>query len=166
MLPNFKLNTFSAVFFARTAFILTNPKHIMFSPLSLYLTSKPDLDLSTIPELYTLLFSPDVNYKEHRNFILEVLRDGMRTEKDFLNFLKSMAFKLFSELYSSCLADAETRWLILEVVTAICNIPLGVKMLVENNSLLPQLEFVVEELRQAGDNKTLAKVMEILSKVR
>lgn len=90
----------------------------------------------------------------------------MRTEKDFLNFLKSMAFKLFSELYSSCLADAETRWLILEVVTAICNIPLGVKMLVENNSLLPQLEFVVEELRQAGDNKTLAKVMEILSKVR
>lgn len=89
----------------------------------------------------------------------------MRTEKDFLDFLKSMAFKLFSELYSSCLADTECRWLILEVVAAICNIPLGVKMLVENNSLLPQLEFVAEELRQTGDGKTLGKVLDILSKV-
>ncbi|XP_066139562.1 uncharacterized protein [Euwallacea fornicatus] len=162
LLPNFKLNSFSAIFFARMALVLTNPKHLMFSPLSLYLTAKPDLDLSTIPELYTFLFSSDVNFKEHRNFVLEILRDGLKTEKDFLDFLKSMAYKLFSELYSSCLSDADCRLLILDILAAACKIPLGVKMLVENNSLLPQLNFIVSSLCAAGDNQSLSTVLEIL----
>lgn len=119
--------------------ILTNPKHVMYTPLSSYLTAKQDLDLSTVPELYTLLFSPDVNFKEHRNFILEILRDGMKTEKDFLDFLRSMGYKLFSELYSSCLSDGECKLLILDVLGAVCKIPLGVNILIENYSLLSQL---------------------------
>ncbi|XP_066251701.1 nucleolar pre-ribosomal-associated protein 1 [Euwallacea similis] len=162
LLPNFKLNSFSAIFFARMALVLTNPKHLMFPPLSLYLTAKPDLDLSTIPELYTLLFSSDVNFKEHRNFILEILRDGLKNEKDFLDFLKSMAYKLFSELYSSCLSDADCRLLILDILEAACKIPLGVKMLVENNSLLPQLSFIVSSLCAAKDSQGLSNVLEIL----
>ncbi|CAH1129288.1 unnamed protein product [Ceutorhynchus assimilis] len=139
VLPNFKLNSFSAIFFARMALILTNPKHLMYSPLSSYLMAKQELDLSTVPELYTLLFSPDINYKEHQNFILEILRDGMKCEKDFLDFLKSMGFKLFSELFNSCLSDLDSKLLILDVLEAICKIPLGVKILIEKYSLLSQL---------------------------
>ncbi|KAH1015968.1 hypothetical protein HUJ04_007267, partial [Dendroctonus ponderosae] len=162
-LPNFKLNTFSAIFFARMALILTNPKHIMFSPLSLYLTAKQDLDLSTIPELYTLLFSSEVNFADHRKFILKILRDGMRTDKDFLDFLRSMAYKLFSELYSSCVSDADCRLLVLDIMDAICKIPLGVKMLTENFSFLVQLGVYVTDICSSSDSAlALPKVVRIL----
>lgn len=121
------------------ALILTQPNHVMYVPLSQHLAAKASLDFSTVPELYTFLHSSDVNYKEHRNFILELLRDGLRTEKDFTDFLRSMAFKLFSELYSCTLSDADTKLLILDVIKSICKIPLGVKMLCENLSLLTQM---------------------------
>lgn len=135
----------------------------MFSPLSLYLTAKQDLDLSTIPELYTLLFSSDVNFIQHRQFILKILRDGMRTDKDFLDFLRSMGYKLFSELYSSCLSDAECKLLVLDIMNAICKIPLGVKMLSENFSFLVQLGFYVTDICGSSDSAlALPKVIRIL----
>ncbi|KAL1497606.1 hypothetical protein ABEB36_008536 [Hypothenemus hampei] len=163
LLPHFKLNNFSAIFFARMALILSNPKHVMFTPLSLYLTCKEDLNLGTVPELYTLLFSSDVNFKDHRNFILEILSDGMRTEKDFFDFLKSMGYKQLSELYSSCLSDADSKTLILEVINSICKIPAGVKILIENYSLLPQLNYVVNDACSKGDKiNSIPKLFSIL----
>lgn len=134
-----KLNNFSAVYLARMALILTQPNHVMYLPLSNHLTAKFSLDFSTVPELYTFLHSSDVNYKERRRFILELLRDGLRSEKDFTDFLRSMAFKLFSELYNSSLADFDTKLLILDVIWSACKIPLGAKMICENHSALTQL---------------------------
>ncbi|XP_018569378.1 nucleolar pre-ribosomal-associated protein 1 [Anoplophora glabripennis] len=134
-----KLNNFSAVYLARMALILTQPNHVMYLPLSNHLTAKLSLDFSTVPELYTFLHGSDINYKDRRHFILELLRDGLRSEKDFTDFLRSMAFKLFSELYNSSLADLDTRLLILDVIRAACKIPLGAKMICENHSLLTQL---------------------------
>ncbi|XP_050298339.1 uncharacterized protein LOC126737471 isoform X2 [Anthonomus grandis grandis] len=158
VLPDFKLNNFSGIFFARMATILTNPKHIMYTALSSYLTAKQNLDLSTCPELYTLLFSPDVNHKEHRNFILEVLRDGMKGEKDFLDLLKSMGYKMFSELLNSCLCDSEGRLLIFEVLKKICLLPLGVKILTENYSFLCQIEHLTQS---ESNNHVLGHILSI-----
>lgn len=138
-LPDYKLNNFAAIYLSRMALVLTQPNHIMYLPLSHHLLAKASLDFSTIPELYTFLHSSDVNFKEHRNFILEILRDGLRTEKDFMDFLRSMAFKLFSEFYSSSISDTDTKLLVLEVLKALSQIPLGVKMLTENHSLLSQI---------------------------
>ncbi|CAG9865333.1 unnamed protein product [Phyllotreta striolata] len=106
-LPDFKLNNFAAIYLARMALILTQPNHVMYLPLSQHLAAKASLDFSTVPELYTFLHSSEVNYKEHRTFTLELLRDGLRTEKDFSDFMRSMAFKLFSELYCSEVCDAD-----------------------------------------------------------
>ncbi|KAJ8983574.1 hypothetical protein NQ317_006619, partial [Molorchus minor] len=139
VLPDFKLNNFAAIYLARMALILTQPNHVMYVPLSQHLSAKSSLDFSTVPELYTFLHSSDVNYKDHRNFILDLLKDGLRTESDFTDLLRSMAFKLFSELYSSSLSDWDTKSLILDVIDSACKIPLGVKMLCENHSLLTQL---------------------------
>lgn len=121
------------------ALVLTHPNHVMYLPLSNHLLAKASLDFSTIPELYTFLHSSDVNYKEHRNFILELLRDGLRTEKDFIDFMRSMAFKLFSELYASSVSDIETKLLVLEVLQVVSKLPIAVKMLTQNHSLLAQV---------------------------
>ncbi|XP_076259984.1 nucleolar pre-ribosomal-associated protein 1 isoform X2 [Rhynchophorus ferrugineus] len=158
-LPNFKLNNFAAIFFARMALILTNPKLPMYTPLCSYLSAKQHLNISTVPELYTLLFSSDVNYKEHRHFILGILKDGLRNEKDFLDLLKSMGLKMFLELFASCVSDSRTRHLILDVLLSACTIPLGVKMLCENYSLLAFLYNLV------AYHKTYSNEIGILPKV-
>lgn len=133
------------------ALVLTQPNHVMYLPVSHHLLAKASLDFSTVPELYTFLHSSDINYKEHRIFILELLRDGLRTEKDLTDFMRSMAFKLFSELYSSSVSDMETNLLILDVLKAVCKIPVGTKMLIENQSLLAQLYSSVNNILQSFD---------------
>lgn len=149
------------------ALILTQPNHVMYLPLSQHLTAKSSLDFSTVPELYTFLHSCDVNYKEHRNFTLELLRDGLRTDKDFSDFMRSMAFKLFSELYCSSVSDLDTKLLILDVVKSICDIPLGVKVLCENTSFLTQAcTDVLNILRgNSKDGLLVTKILEVLLKI-
>ncbi|XP_023012983.2 nucleolar pre-ribosomal-associated protein 1 [Leptinotarsa decemlineata] len=139
ILPNFKLNNFAAIYLARMALLLTQPNHVMYLPLSQHLTAKSALDFSTVPELYTFLHSCDVNYRDHRRFTLELLKDGLRTEKDLVDFMKSMAFKLVSELFSSSASDLETKLMILDVMLVVCRIPLGVKILCEGHSFLTQI---------------------------
>lgn len=147
-LPDYKLNNFSAIYLSRMALVLTQPNHIMYLPLSNHLLAKASLDFSTIPELYTFLHSSDVNFKDHRNFVLELLRDGLRTEEDFMDFIKSMAFKLTSEFYSSSISDSDSKLLVLEVMKSLAQIPLGVRMLTENHSVLSQIVLNVSNIIQ------------------
>ncbi|XP_057668916.1 uncharacterized protein LOC130901498 [Diorhabda carinulata] len=170
LLPDFKLNNFAAIYLARMALILTQPNHVMYVPLSQHLTAKSSLDFSTVPELYTFLHSSDVNFKEHRNFILELLVDGLRTEKDFTDFMRSMAFKLISELYSSTVSDLDTKLLILDVFKVICDIPLGIKVLCESYSFLVQVFIDINNLLKAHskDNNNsllIKKNLEIVNKI-
>lgn len=162
ILPNFKLNCFSAIYLARMALILTHPNHVMYVPLSQHLLAKSSLDFGTIPELYTFLHSSDVNYKDHRSFILELLKDGLRTDKDYLDFERSMAFKLFMELYSSCLCDNETKIFVLNIISAACKIPIGVKMLCENHALLSILHNDVNLIVNSGSYKLDKEILEKL----
>ncbi|CAH0564314.1 unnamed protein product [Brassicogethes aeneus] len=163
LLDGFQLNSFAAIFLARMSFVLTQPNHVMYLPMSQYLTAKPNLDFSTVPELYTYLHSCDINFAEHRKFILELLRDGLRTEKDFTGFSKSMAFKLFSELYTSSLSNEDTKLLILDVIVRACRIPLGVKILCENHSLLSQLNFMLQSKGNKEFNKKFLEILELIA---
>lgn len=138
-LEDFQINNFVGVFLSRMALVLTQPKDVMYFPLSQYLTAKDTLDFTTIPELYTLLHSPHVDLRKHQLFILEIIYDGLRTDTDFTTFLKSMGFKLISELCSSCVCDTVTKCAILDVFKRCCELPLGTKILCGNLSFLTQL---------------------------
>ncbi|VEN58341.1 unnamed protein product [Callosobruchus maculatus] len=164
VLPDFKLNHFAAIYLAKMAMVLTQPTHVMYLPLSQHLTAKSSLDFSTVPELYTFLHSPDVNFKEHRRFTLELLRDGLRTEKDFSDFVRSMAFKLISELYVSCLSDSDTKLLILDVFASLCKIPLAVRVLCDHHSFISQLTCDLESILSSftKDNAEIVFISKIL----
>lgn len=137
-LPNHhKLNTFTAIFFARLSTILTQPYHVMFLPLSNYLVAKSALNFNAIPELYTLLHSNDIRYKEHRDYILEIIGDGLKTRDDFEVALRSMSFKLMMELYNSRLGDVTTtKRLILIALRNATRIPYAVQLLCSSYGLV------------------------------
>lgn len=162
VLEDFTLNSFAAIFFARASLVLTQPGHTMYVGLSRYLAAKSTLDLSGIPELYTFLHSPEVNFKEHRNFILEILKDGMKTKKDFQAALHSMAFKLIMELYNSSISDLDTRVLILEVFRNACSISLGVKLLCGSYGFLSWLLCVSKTVDSDCENVVVPVIKDIV----
>lgn len=162
VLDDNKLNTFSAIFWARMALILTKPLNNLYVPLSQYLNAKLCPDLSRIPELYTFLHNSDVNFKETRAFILEILRDGLRREEDFSVALRSMAFKFIMELFSSCVPDLDTKILVLSVIDKACGMVSGRKLLCNSYGLLSWLYDVVNNLK-AKEEVVLGAVLKILA---
>ncbi|RZC40078.1 nucleolar pre-ribosomal-associated protein 1, partial [Asbolus verrucosus] len=168
VVDDFSLNSFVGIFLARMALVLTQPSDVMYVPLTQYLAAKDSLDFSTIPELYTFLHSSHVDFKEHKLFILEVLRDGLKCEKDFTTFLRSMGFKLISELCSSTVCDFPTKVLILDIFKCCCRIPLGVKVLCGNMSFLTQVFSLFTASCQKKERETgviLLKLLEILLQI-
>lgn len=163
MIEDLKLNKFASIFLARMALVLTQPTHVMYVPLSQYLSAKSTLDFSTIPELYTLLHSPDVNFKEHRSFILEVLRDGLVSDEDFHIALRSVAFKLVMEQYTSVVTDIDAKILILQIIERATSLKEGCKFLCSNYGLLSWLYNVVIKLDKVDRKQFLISLKVILN---
>lgn len=162
VLEDFMLNSFASIFLARMGLVLTQPGHVMYVPLCQYLGAKSALDFNGIPELYTFLHSSDVNYKDHRNFILEVIRDGLRTERDFEVALRSMAFKLIMELFNSSVCDIETKCLILEVFKKSCLIYSAVQLLCSSYGFLSWLYCLTRNINEESVNSLLPLVIDIV----
>ncbi|KAK5641737.1 hypothetical protein RI129_010284 [Pyrocoelia pectoralis] len=158
---DFKLNNFASIFWAKMALILTRPLHAMYLPLSRYLTAKPTPDLSGIPELYTFLHIPDVDFKVQRFFILKILREGMRTDHDCSVASYKMAFKLIMELFSSCVSDLETKLAVLKVFESTSKLKLGQEILTTSYGLLSWLYDVVNDHNKHVE--ILSVVLQILA---
>lgn len=158
----YKLNNFASIFFARMALILTDPMNVMYVPLSQYLTAKSTLNLNSIPELYTFLHPPSINYKEHQEFILEVVRDGLRTNNDLAVALNSMSLKLILELLTSKLSDLNTKVLILEVLNNFCKLLKGTNYLCNKHGMLSFLYNIIFNLN-SSEMKLLFPVIQILN---
>lgn len=163
VLEDFKLNNFAAIFWARMALILTQPLHPLYVPMSQYLGAKVSPDLNGIPELYTFLHSSDINFKEMRTFILETLRDGLRRDSDFMVALHSMSFKLIMELFSSCIADLDTKVLILRVFENACKLGMGRQLLCSSYGLLSWL-YEVANIEYSNKN-VLSIIIQILKTI-
>lgn len=137
----------------------------MYVPLINYLVAKPSLNFNTIPELYTFLHSSDVNFKEHRSFILNILKDGLQRKEDFEVALRSMAFKLVLELYDSCLSEDATKLLILSILRSATRIPYAVDLLCSGYGLLTWLQHNVMFLVGDDVHKFLPVFLEILRNI-
>nr|XP_022918472.1 uncharacterized protein LOC111427518 [Onthophagus taurus] len=160
---DFELNNFVSVFLSRMALILTNPQHVMYPPLSQYLTAKSVLDFKLIPELLTFLHSPDVNYKEHKKFILQVIFDGLKTKRDFKAALNSISFKLILESFNSCLFDRECKLYVIKIVEKACKLDVGTKLLCENYGLFSWMYNYVENFGK--ENDFISIILDILSHI-
>lgn len=108
-LNDVRLNCIVSIFLARTSLIATQPLHPLYSALQNFLVAKPALDINTIPELLQLYHSSDVQYKPHRYWILENIRDSMKTESDMDVAFKCVLFKMLLDFYTCTLSDSNTK---------------------------------------------------------
>ncbi|KZC10332.1 Nucleolar pre-ribosomal-associated protein 1, partial [Dufourea novaeangliae] len=145
-IDNVRLNCLVATFLARASMIATQPLHPLYSRLQVFLMAKPALDTNSIPELLQLFHSSDIEHKAHRRWILEIIRDGIKTETELDVAFKCVLFKMLLDFYTCTLSDLDTKKLILEVVDATLKITKGSVLLIEGHGLFPWLLHVTTNL--------------------
>ncbi|XP_046406009.1 uncharacterized protein LOC124170963 [Ischnura elegans] len=132
-----------SVFLARSSLVMADPQHIMFFPLHNYFLAKPALDLDMVPEFFRLFNSTEVESRSYRYWILEVLRDGMKSELDFLVCLNSGALKVLLTSFCCVTTDEKSKMLILEILTAAVKTPSTAYYLVKGHGLIPWIQEVI-----------------------
>lgn len=104
-----RLNGFVATFLARTSLVISQPLNPLYSPLQNFLMVKSALDLNTIPEFLQLCHSSEIGHQSHRYWILEVIRDGLKTNEDMDVAMRCVLFKMMFGFYNSILSDSSSK---------------------------------------------------------
>ncbi|XP_076163667.1 nucleolar pre-ribosomal-associated protein 1 isoform X2 [Ptiloglossa arizonensis] len=163
-LNNIRLNCIVSIFLARTSLIATQPLHPLYSPLQIFLMAKPALDINSIPELLQLFHSSYVEHKVHRHWILENIRDGMKTENELDIAFKCVLFKMLLGFYTCNLSDPNTKILILEIINVTLKITKASVLLIEGHGLFPWLLEVTNNLR-SYETQYIEFIVKIMDKL-
>lgn len=152
------LSSITSLFLSRTSNVLTQPLNKLYEPLTNYIIVKDRIDLKTVPEMLLLLHSPNPEYKAHRVWMLELLRDGLKTMDDFEILINSCAYKLIMEFYTCGICDKDSKILILNIINNTIKIPKAAKILTEGHGLLPWLLGIIISLNQTDIDLVSANI--------
>lgn len=136
----------AGVFFARTINILMNPLSELYRPLSTFLLIKNAFDFTSVPEFNVLFHGADVNHSIHRSFILDVLRDGLKTSSDFHVLIATHIFKALFGYFGSTVTQRERNIQILTVANAAVKIPKVAKLMIDVVGIIPWLSKVIDNV--------------------
>lgn len=136
----------AGTFFSRAINVLMNPLSELYRPLSTFLLIKNSFDFMAVPEFNVLFHSPDVNHNIHRSFILDVLRDGLKTSSDFNVLIANHIFKAVLGYYGSPMSSRDRNIQILTVVNAAAKIPKSAKLLIDVTGILSWLSTVADNV--------------------
>lgn len=148
-----RLPAVGALYLARSALIMTHPLDPMFKPINNFIISKQYINFSVVPDLLDLFHNTDIQFMERRTWMLKILRDGVKTFADVKVLLKSVAFKIILDFYSSNLSDIKQKLLVLEILNSCIRIPKAAKILTEGYGLFAWLSCSVKNIH--FDNKSL-----------
>ncbi|KAK9505935.1 hypothetical protein O3M35_009890 [Rhynocoris fuscipes] len=136
-----KISSIVSTFLARASLIIGDPTHFLYKQINNFIHARLVMNLNTIPALLEIFHSTEEDYRLHQQWILEVLRDGMREPADLQLTLNCVAFKFLLDFHSSCLANKEIKILIEELVAkCLQQADKERNFLINNYSLLPWLE--------------------------
>ena len=118
------------------------PESDTFMPLQKQMNRRAALDLSGLPLFLPMLNSGDVEAKQHRLWILRLLRASLKDDVDATIFRKTFAIEVIMSHYSATLAESFARFLMLDMVARACVVLPAARPLVEGGGLISWLASV------------------------
>lgn len=153
---NLRLPAISAVYLAKSVFVMMHPLDPLFKPVNYFVIGKMSINFTVIPDFLDMFHNSDISYVDRRIWILEVIRDGIKSFTDVKVLLKSVAFKILLDFYNSSLAKDDVKILILEILNACILIPKVGKILREGYGLLSWLSHTC---KNSNKEKTMLNSM-------
>ncbi|KAH8382041.1 hypothetical protein KR009_001554 [Drosophila setifemur] len=134
-----------ALFIANSFNLSTEPTHLLYKRLMMYLRLKQSFNFQTIPDFNVFFYSQEPEHQEYREFIVELLRCGIKCSADLFLLVSTNTFKVLLGFYGSSLATLETNLLLLSVLSTCVKIPGAVKIMLEHVGILSWLVGVIRD---------------------
>lgn len=123
----------------------TDPTHLLYKRLMMYLQLKQSFNFQTIPEFNVFFYSQEPEHQQYREFIVQLLSNGIKCSADLFLLVSTNTFKVLLSFYGSNLANLETNLLLLSVLSTCVKIPGAVKIMLEHVGILSWLVGVVRD---------------------
>ncbi|XP_073844480.1 nucleolar pre-ribosomal-associated protein 1 isoform X2 [Musca autumnalis] len=136
----------AGLFVAKTFNLTTDPTHLLYKQLTMYLRLKSSFNFQCIPEFNVLFFSPEVEHEQFRKFIVEVIRNGVKSSSDLFLLVSTNTFKVLMGFYGSTMSTLELNLLILSVFSTCVKIPASSKIMIEHIGVIPWLCSIVSSI--------------------
>ncbi|XP_017131538.1 uncharacterized protein LOC108148811 [Drosophila elegans] len=134
-----------ALFIAHSFNLSTEPTHLLYKRLMMYLRLKQSFNFQTIPDFNVFFYSQEPEHQQYREFIVELLRHGIKCSADLFLLVSTNTFKVLLGYYGSSLATLETNLLLLSVLSTCVKIPGAVKIMLEHVGILSWLVSVIRD---------------------
>nr|XP_036672981.1 uncharacterized protein LOC118877626 [Drosophila suzukii] len=134
-----------ALFIAHSFNLSTEPTHLLYKRLMMYLRLKQSFNFQTIPDFNVFFYSQEPEHQQYREFIVELLRCGIKCSADLFLLVSTNTFKVLLGFYGSSLATLETNLLLLSVLSTCVKIPGAVKIMLEHVGILSWLVGVIRD---------------------
>ncbi|SPP88135.1 uncharacterized protein LOC117589552 [Drosophila guanche] len=132
-----------ALFIAHSFNLSTEPTHLLYKRLMLYLRLKQSFNFQTIPDFNVFFYSHEPEHHQYRNFMVELLRCGIKSSADLFQLVSTNTFKVLLTFYTCELGTLETRLLLLSVLSTCAKIPGAVKIMLEHVGIYSWLVGVI-----------------------
>lgn len=90
------------------------PSSFIYPITARFLLQRPELDITDVPMLFSLLYSSSDNWKKERIWIIKFLADGMRSSEDWRILKRRHTWDLLASLYQGSTDDKPLRHGVLE----------------------------------------------------
>ncbi|CAB3230253.1 unnamed protein product [Arctia plantaginis] len=142
---NPRLPSIDALYLARALTISTAPFDPLYKPVNNFLIAKQFVDLTLVPDFLSLFHDSDVESADRRLWILEVIKDGVKTMTDINVIFKTMCLKMIMDFYSSVLSDRRSKENILSALSSIVSVHRAFEILVEGHGVISWLHCIVRQ---------------------
>ncbi|KAH8279006.1 hypothetical protein KR018_012275, partial [Drosophila ironensis] len=134
-----------ALFIAHSFNLSTEPTHLLYKRLMMYLRLKQSFNFQTIPDFNVFFYSQETEHQQYREFIVELLRCGIKCSADLFLLVSTNTFKVLLAFYGSSLATLEANLLLLSVLSTCVKIPGAVNIMLEHVGILSWLAGVIRD---------------------
>uniref|UniRef100_A0A1I8MI42 Nucleolar pre-ribosomal-associated protein 1 n=1 Tax=Musca domestica TaxID=7370 RepID=A0A1I8MI42_MUSDO len=136
----------AGLFVSKTFNLTTDPTHLLYKQLTMYLRLKSSFNFQCIPEFNVLFFSPEVEHEQFRKFIVDVIRNGVKSSSDLFLLVSTNTFKVLMGFYGSTMSTLELNLSILSVFSTCVKIPASSKIMIEHIGVIPWLCSIVSSI--------------------
>uniref|UniRef100_M3XPW4 URB1 ribosome biogenesis homolog n=1 Tax=Mustela putorius furo TaxID=9669 RepID=M3XPW4_MUSPF len=113
---NMRLTFTLTLFIAKAASQILKPEDHMYLKINKFLLSHEYLNMSKVPGFYQFFYSSDLEHKTEREWLFEILRQGMRDRHCYELCARRGVFHIVLSFFNSPLCDDEAQNWILEIL--------------------------------------------------
>ncbi|XP_049713737.1 nucleolar pre-ribosomal-associated protein 1 isoform X2 [Elephas maximus indicus] len=141
---NMRLTFSLSLFIAKAALQILKPEEHMYLRISKVLLSHQDLNMNKVPGFYQLFYSSDFEQKTEQEWVLGLLRQGIRDKHCYALYARQGVFHIILSFFNSPLCDEAAQTLILEILRNAAQVAKSAYEIIRDYSLLTWLVHTLE----------------------